>query len=189
MRKKILIFVLAGVGLATFFLPLVRIQAPLVGTQKISGWDAVKPEEEKRGRGDLGLSESLEKMQESFIQGTRREAPLAVRQAEALVVTLPLAYVSFLLAGVFAARARTRPLQVTAAVGWLAGAYSLASVCWLNSGVRQMVGGGGSRLPGMDWLRGKVAERVSVNPEVGLYLLVGALTALLLASFLPAGKR
>lgn len=190
MYKKFIVLVVVAFGLATFFLPLVRIQAPFVGTQVISGWDAVtRAGEKKQQRNDLGLSDALDKLQGDFLRKERREAPLAVKQAQALVVTLPLAYLTLLLGSVFVLLRRTRALQITAAVGVLAGAYSLVSVYWLSSGVKAMVIGRGSRLPIIGALRKSVAEQVAVSPEIGLYLLAAALAALLLTSFLPSVKR
>lgn len=190
MYKKFIVLVVVGFGLVTFFLPLVRIQAPLMGMQRLSGWDAVQPREEKKQRADLGLGDALDKLQGDFLRQKRREAPLSVKQAQALVVTLPLAYLSLLVGGVLVLVRKSRALQVDAAVGLVAGVYSLLSVYWLSGGVKEMVAGGrGSRIPLWWSLRKSVAEQVSVTPEIGLYLLAAALAALLLASFLPAGKR
>jgi hypothetical protein len=189
--KKLIVVMLAVFGQATFFLPLVRVRAPMVGDQRLSGWDIVKPGEEKKPRrDDLGLSDALGKIQGDILRKKQREAPLAVKQAYALAVTLPLAYLS-LVAGVALAWLRKpRALTVTAAVGLLAGVYSVISIYWLSGGLKAMVaGGGGSRIPILGGLRKKVAEQVAVNPELGLYLLAAALAALLLASFLPSGKR
>lgn len=190
MAKKATVLALVALGLATFFLPLVLIRAPMVGTQKLSGWDAVKRSQQKRPqqRADLRLGDTLEKIQGDFLRRQRRDPPLGVKQAYALVVTLPLAYLTLVLGAVFAVLRRERALQVTAAVGLLAGVYSVLSVYWLSDGVKQMVAGGkGDPLFGM--LRKKVAAGVVVSPELGLYLLAASLAALLLASFLPSGKR
>lgn len=188
MYKKFIVLVVVAFGLLTFFLPLVRIQAPLVGTQSISGWDVVKPGQEKKQRSDLGLSDTLEKLQGDFLRQQRREAPLAVKQAQALAVTLPLAYLALVLGAVFVVLRKARLLNASAAVGLLAAVYSLVSVYWLNSGVKEMVmgGGRGSKVPLIGALRKSVAEQVEVSSEVGLYLLAAALAALLLASFLSA---
>lgn len=191
MAKKATVLALVALGLATFFLPLVLIRAPMVGTQKLSGWDAVKRSQQKRPqpRADLGLGDTLEKIQGDFLRrAERRDPPLGVKQAYALVVTLPLAYLTLVLGAVFAVLRRERALQVTAAVGLLAGVYSVLSVYWLSDAVKQMVAGGkGDPLFGM--LRKKVAAGVVVSPELGLYLLAASLAALLLASFLPSKKR
>ena len=191
MLKKLIVVAVAVFGLATFFLPLVRVRAPMVGDQRISGWDVVKPgEEKKRPRDNLGLNDTLDKIQGDVLRKKRQEAPLAVKQAQALAVTLPLAYLSLLVGAALALLRKDRALNVTAAVGLLAGVYSVISVYWLSGGVKEMVGGGGgSRIPIFGGLRKKVAEQVMVNPELGLYLLAAALAALLLASFLPSGKR
>jgi len=191
MMKKAIVVGLAVLGLATFFLPLVYIQAPMVGEQRLSGWDVVKPGEERKAqRDDLGLNDALNRIQGDVLRKKRQEAPLSVKQAQALAVTLPLAYLSLLVGAALAALQKPRALQVTAAVGLLAGAYSVVSVFWLSGGLKEMVaGGGGSRIPILGGLRKKVAEQVMVNPEIGLYLLAGLLAALLLVSFLPSGKR
>lgn len=190
MYKKFIVLVVMVFGLLTFFLPLVRIQAPLVGTERISGWDVVKPGQEKKQRNDLGLGDTLEKLQGDFLRQQRREAPLGVKQAQALAVTLPVAYLALVLGGVFVLLRKSRPLTATGAVGLLAGVYSLVSVYWLNSGVKEMLVGGSrsSHVPLLGTLRKSVAEQVTVSSEVGLYLLAAALAALLLASFLPAGS-
>lgn len=185
MLKKALIITVALIGALTFFLPLVWVRAPLVGEQKISGWDAVKRTQQKKKRNDLGLDETLNRLQAGVLQQKRQEAPLALRQAEALPYTLPGAYVSLVLTGVLAALGAGRGLQVSAVLGFLAGAYSLASIFWLNIGLRQMVGGGGASQNLSGALRRSVAQQVEVSPEIGLYLLLATLTALLLASFLP----
>jgi len=185
--KKALIVTVAVIGALTFFLPLVWVRAPLVGEQKISGWDAVKRTQQKKKRNDLGLDETLNRLEAGVLQQKRQEAPLALRQAEALPYTLPGAYVSLVLTGVLASLGAVRGVQVSAVLGFLAGAYSLASIFWLNIGLKQMVGGGGSN-PSQNpfgTLRRSVAQQVEVSPEIGLYLLVAVLTALLLASFLP----
>ena len=191
MVKKAIVLAVALAGLGTFFLPLVRVRAPMVGDQRISGWDVVKPGEEKKPRrDDLGLNDALDKIQGDFLRKQRREAPLAVKQAQALVVTLPLAYLSLVAGAALALLRKDRALSVTAAVGLLAGVYSVISVYWLSGGLKAMVAGSsGSRIPIIGGLRKKVAEQVMVNPELGLYLLAAALAALLLASFLPSGKR
>jgi hypothetical protein len=190
MYKKFIVLVVALFGLATFFLPLVRVQAPFAGTQSISGWDVVKPGEPKKQRRDLGLGDTLDKIQEDFLKKARRDAPFSVKQAQALVVTLPLAYLSFAVGGILILAKKERALQVTAAVGALAGFYSLLSVFWLRDGLKQMVAGSSKGgIPLFGGLRKAVAGQVDVNPETGLYLLVAALAGLLLVSFLPAGKR
>lgn len=186
--KKFIVVVVAAFGLITFFLPLVRITAPLVGTQKISGWDVIKPEEPRPRRDDLGFSETLKTVREHFVREKRRQAPFSVRQAEALVVTLPLAYLALLGGAVLAALQRARALQATAVVGLLAGLYSWLSLHWLNGGVKAMVAGD-DRVPLVGALRRTLAERTEINPETGLYLLVMALAGLLAASFLPSGKK
>jgi len=191
MLKKLIVVAVAVFGLATFFLPLVRVRAPMVGEQRISGWDVVKPGEEKKPRrDDLGLNDALDKIQGDFLRKKRQEAPLSVKQAQTLVVTLPLAYLSLILGAALALLRKPRALQVTAAVGLLAGVYSVISIYWLSGGLKAMVAGGsGSRIPILGGLRKKVAEQVAVNPELGLYLLAAALAALLFASFLPISKR
>lgn len=191
MVKKGFALVLVVVGLLTFFLPLVRIQAPIVGTQRISGWDVVKPgEQAKTRRPDLGLEETLERIQGNLLQRQHQEVPLAVTQARALIVTLPLAYLALLLGAVFVGLEKWRPFQATVAVGLLAGVYSLISVFWLSSGIREMVAGAsrGPRIPLLGQLLKSAAANVEVSPELGLYLLAAALAALLLAGFLP-GER
>jgi len=191
MYKKFIVLVVALFGLATFFVPLVRVQAPVVGTQRISAWDAVKPGEPRKQRNDLGLSDSLDRIQGDFLRQKQKEAPLAVKQAYALAVTLPLSYLALLLGAGLVFLRSARPLQITSAVGVLAGGYSLVSVFWLAGGVKEMVAGSpsGSKIPIFGSLRKSVAAQVEVTPETGLYLLVAALAALLLASLLPAGKR
>src|SRR3990167_867357 len=124
MVKKLIVVAVAVFGLATFFLPLVRVRAPMVGDQRISGWDVVKPGEEKKPRrDDLGLNDALDKIQGDFLRKQRREAPLAVKQAQALVVTLPLAYLSLVAGAALALLRKDSALSVTAAVGLLAGGY------------------------------------------------------------------
>ncbi|MGH9863559.1 MAG: hypothetical protein ACRD35_09060 [Candidatus Acidiferrales bacterium] len=185
MLKKALIVTVALIGALTFFLPLVRVRAPLVGEQRISGWDAVKQAQQKKKRNDLSLDETLNRLQAGVLQQKRQQAPLALRQAEALPYTLPAAYVSLVLTGVLAALSAVRGVQVSGVLGFLAGAFSLASVFWLNIGIKQMVGGGSAGHSPLGALRRSVAQQVEVSPEIGLYLLVATLTALLLASFLP----
>ncbi|MGH9787579.1 MAG: hypothetical protein ACRD4U_02600 [Candidatus Acidiferrales bacterium] len=190
MHRKVIIVALVVFGLATFFLPLVLIRAPLVGTQKISGWDAVRPGEEKKPRGDASLDDALQALEQVTGRRMRQEPPLAVKQADALKVTLPLAYLSLVLAGVFAAWGKPLPLRSTAVLGLLAAAWSVVSVFWLSRGVQEMVaaGAGRSGVP----LVGRILKselKVEVAPELGLYLLVAALAAVLAASFLPASKR
>ncbi len=192
MVKKAIVLAVALAGLGTFFLPLVRVRAPIVGEQRISGWDIVKPGQEmKPRRDDLGLNDALDKIQGDIIRKQRREAPLAVKQAQALVVTLPLAYLSLVAGAALALLRKPRALNVTAAVGLLAGVYSVISVYWLSGGLKAMVAGAGSgsRIPIFGGLRKQVAAQVAVNPELGLYLLAATLAALLLASFLPSGRR
>ncbi len=192
MAKKAIVLAVAVFGLITFFLPLVRVRAPMVGEQRISGWDIVKPGQEmKPRRDDLGLNDALDKIQGDIIRKQRREAPLAVKQAQALVVTLPLAYLSLVAGAALALLRKPRALNVTAAVGLLAGVYSVISVYWLSGGLKAMVAGAGSgsRIPIFGGLRKQVAAQVAVNPELGLYLLAATLAALLLASFLPSGRR
>ncbi len=190
MVKKIIVVTLAVAGLATFFLPLVLIRAPLVGTQKISGWDAVRPGEEKKRRGDASLDDALEALEQVTGQRLRQEPPLAVKQADSLKISLPLAYLSLLLAGALAAWGKLLPLRITVGIGLLAGAWSMVSVFWLSRGVQEMVaaGAGRSGIP----LVGRILKselKVEVAPEYGLYLLAAALAAALVASFLPAGRR
>jgi len=192
MVKKAIVLAVALAGLGTFFLPLVRVRAPMVGEQRISGWDVVKPgAEKKRPRDNLGLNDTLDKIQGDVLRKKRQEAPLSVKQAQALVVTLPLAYLSLAAGAALTGLRRERALQVTAAVGLLAGVYSVISVYWLSGGVKEMVArAGGSTNPLVDVFKKRVAEQVAVNPELGLYLLAAALAALLLASFLrdkPSG--
>src|SRR3990167_4710293 len=116
MVKKAIVLAVALAGLGTFFLPLVRVRAPMVGDQRISGWDVVKPGEEKKPRrDDLGLNDALGKIQGDFLRKKRQEAPLAVKQAQALAVTLPLAYLSLLVGAAPAPLRQPPALAVTAA--------------------------------------------------------------------------
>jgi len=189
MHKKVILGALALFGLATFFLPLVLIRAPLVGTQKISGWDAVRSGGEKK-KGDVSLEDALQGLEQLTGRRVRTEPPLGVKQADSLRITLPLAYLSLLLAGVFAAWGKPLPLRITAVVGLLAASWSVVSVFWLSQGAQETVaaGAGRSGVP----LVGRIFKnelRVEVAPELGLYLLVAALAAVLVAGFLPGGKR
>jgi hypothetical protein len=186
--KKALALAIVVIGLATFFLPLVRIQAPLVGNQKLSGWDVVKPGE-KKARRDLGLGDTLDKLQADFLRRKRQEAPLSVKQAEALVVALPLAYLSLALGAVWVLLRKARLWQVTAAVGLLAGVYSLLSIFWLSRGLQAMVAGSGSGRSLLGIVRRAAAGKVEVSPEIGLYLLAGSLAAMLIASLFLIPKR
>lgn len=189
MTKKIIVLALAAIGLVTFFVPLVRLRAPLVGIQRISAWSTVQPESKRARRAPVGLEESLARLEQDFLQQKRRQAPLAVRQAEALRVTLPLAYLCLALVVVFGLLGKSRLLQGSAAVGLSAAAYSLVSVFWLNSGLKQMfAGAAASRGSLMGALRRSVAQQVEASPDYGLYLLLGSLAALLLAGFLPSRK-
>ncbi|MCI0404391.1 MAG: hypothetical protein L0212_12880 [Acidobacteria bacterium] len=190
MPKKIIVLALAVLGLATFFLPLVLVRAPLVGRQKISGWDAVRSGSEKKSRNDVSLDDALEALEQITGRRVRQEPPLAVRQADSLKITLPLAYLSLLLAGVFAAWNKALPLRLAGAVGLLAATWSVISVLWLSRGVEEMVAAaaGRSGVP----LVGRIFKdelKVEVAPEIGLYLLVAALAAALAASLLTADKR
>ena len=190
MHKKVILGALALFGLATFFLPLVLIRAPLVGTQKISGWDAVRSGGEKKQKNDVSLEDSLQALEQVTGRRVRTEPPLGVKQADSLKITLPLAYLSLLLAGVFAAWGKPLPLRLTAVIGLLAASWSVVSVFWLSQSAQEMVaaGAGRSGVP----LVGRIFKnelRVEVAPEYGLYLLVAALAAVLVAGFLPGGKR
>lgn len=188
MYKKLIVLVAVAFGLATFFVPLVRIKTPLAGAQEISGWDMVKPGQSQKQRNDLWLGDTLDKLQGDFLQKARREAPFSVKQAYALAVTLPLAYLAFAVGGILVLLGKGRGLQITAASGLLAGVYSLVSIFWLQDGVKQMVAGSAKGgVPLLGGLRKAVAAQVEVNPELGFYLLVAALAALLITSFLPAG--
>jgi len=170
------------VGLITFFLPLARVQSPLVGTQQISGWDTVKPRGEK-GRDDLGLLDSLERIERDVLRQKSREVPLSIQQANSLIVSLPLAYAGLLAGGVLLFLRKPRGVQVSGAIGLLACAWSVISVAWLSSGVKELVAGAGaSRGPLAGLLTKSVAERTSVSTEWGLYLLGASLAALLAIS-------
>lgn len=183
MNIRAVCLVVVVVGLSTFFLPLARVQSPLVGKQQISGWDAVKPGGQ-RGRDDLGLRDSLERIQRDVLRQKSREVPLSIRQANALIVTLPLAYAALLAGGVFLLLRKPRGLLVAAAMGLLACAWSVISVAWLSSGVKELVAGAAdSRGPLAGLLTKSLAERTSVSSEWGLYLLAASLAALLALSF------
>lgn len=188
--KKAVVLAVVLIGVVSFFLPLVRVQAPMVGTQRISGWDAVQRSQQKSQRDDLGLSQTLDQLRADILHQQRQQAPLAVRQAEALKVTLPVAYVCLLLAAALVFLPASWPLQLAAVLGLLSGVYSLISVFWLNSGVKAMLAGMGGRRGGFLGLFGrKVAQNVEVSPEFGLYLLLATLVVLLLASFLVPARR
>jgi len=74
-------------------------------------------------------------------------------------------------------------VQVSGAIGLLACAWSVISVAWLSSGVKELVAGAGaSRGPLAGLLTKSVAERTSVSTEWGLYLLGASLAALLAIS-------
>lgn len=142
MGKKVILLTLAALGLATFFLPLVRLQAPLVGTQRISAWSTVKPQPKRAARGPVGLEDTLTRLEQDFLRQKCRQVPLAVRQTEALQVTLPLAYLSLALVVAFGLLGKSRLTRASAAVGLLAATWSLSSVYWLNTGLKQMVAAG-----------------------------------------------
>lgn len=69
--KKAIVLALAVFGLMTFFLPLVRVGAPLVGTQSISGWDAAKPAPKRASRAPAGLEDTLTRLQQDFLRQRR----------------------------------------------------------------------------------------------------------------------
>jgi hypothetical protein len=180
--------VVVVVGLVTFFLPLARVQSPLVGTQQISGWDAVKPGGEK-GRDDLGLRDSLERVQRDVLRQKSREVPLALRQADSLVISLPLAYAALVAGGILLFLKKPRGLLVAAVAGLLACGWSFLSVAWLSSGVKELVAGAGSsRGPLIGIFTKSVAERTSVSAEWGLYLLAASLAVLLALSFVRSAR-
>ena len=188
MNIRIAGLVVVVVGLITFFLPLARVQSPLVGTQQISGWDVVKPGGEK-GRDDLGLLDSLERIERDVLRQKSREVPLSIRQANSLVASLPLAYTGLLAGGVFLLLRKTRGLQAAAVVGLLGCAWSVISVAWLSSGVKELLAGAGSsRGPLAGLLTKSVAERTSVSGEWGLYLLAVSLATLLAVSFVRSTR-
>jgi hypothetical protein len=185
MKLRSLLALVFLMGMLTFFLPLVRIQSPLLGTQEISGWDAVKPEDEKARGSDQGLIQSLEKLQRDILRKKIRESPPAVQQAKSLVVTLPLAYLALLLGSIFVLLNKAKWARVAAVLGVLSSVWSLVSVFWLSSGVKEVVAGaGGSRMPLLGRVTQAMAEKTSVSPEVGLYLLVVWIAGMLLGSFL-----
>jgi len=136
--------VVVVVGLITFFLPLVSVQGPIVGEQQISGWEAVKPSGDK-GRDNANLRDTLEGIRRDVLRQKSREVPFAIEQANSLVVVLPLAYASLLVGGAFVLLQKPRWLQIAAGVGLLACVWSLISVAWLSSGVKEMVAGAGDR--------------------------------------------
>ena len=188
MYRKLLGLAAVIVGLATFFLPLVRIQTPILGTQEISGWDAVKPGDAK-ARDDQGLLNALEKMQRDMLRQKVRESPVAIQQAQSLAVALPLAYVSLLVGGVFLLMGKSRWVRIPAGIGLLASVWSLLSVLWLSSGVKEMVAGaGGSRVPLLGRVTKSLAEKTSVSSEWGLYLLAGSVAVLLVVALVPGKK-
>lgn len=189
MNLKSVGLAVVAIGLITFFLPLVRIQTPVLGTQQISGWDAVKPSDDKARGDDQGLLNALEKMQRDLLRQKVRESPVAIQQAQSLVVSLPLAYVSLLASAVLLLLRKSLWLRVSAAVGLFACVWSFLSVFWLSSGVKDMVAGaGGSRIPLLGRVTQSLAEKTSVSPEWGLYLLGCSLVVLLLFSLAPGKK-
>lgn len=188
MNIRIACLVVVVVGLITFFLPLARVQSPLVGKQQISGWDAVKPGGEK-GRDDLGLRDSLDRIERDVLRQKSRDVPLSLQQANSLVVSLPLAYVGLLAGGVFLFFRKPRGAQVAIGVGLLACVWSVISLAWLSSGVKELVAGAGAShglLGGL--LTKSIAERTSVSSEWGLYLLLATLAILLATSFLRSAR-
>lgn len=190
MNRKVLGLVVLVVGLASFFLPLVRVQSPLVGTQRISGWDVVKPGGERGRNPDLGLRESLERLQRDVLRQKTAEVPFAIQQAQSLVVTLPLAYLGLLAGAGFLLLRKSRWTQITTAIGLAACVWCFVSVAWLSSGVKEVVAGaGGSRVPLLGKLVTRsVADRSSVDSEWGLYLLAASIVALLVLSFIGDKK-
>lgn len=188
MNLRIACLVVVVVGLVTFFLPLARVQSPLVGQQQISGWDAVKPGGDK-GRDDLGLRDSLERVQRDVLRQKSREVPLSIQQANSLIVSLPLAYVGLFAGGVFLFFRKPRGAQVAVAIGLLACVWSVISLSWLGRGVRELVAGAGASHGALGGILTKsIAERTSVSSEWGLYLLLASLVVLLASSFLRSAR-
>jgi hypothetical protein len=188
MNLRIACLVVVVVGLITFFLPLARVQSPLIGTQQISGWDAMKPSGNK-GRDDLGLRDSLERIERDVLRQKSREVPLSIQQANSLIVSLPLAYAGLLAGGVFLFFRKPRGAQIAVGIGLLACAWSAISLSWLSSGVKELVAGAGAShglLGGI--LTKSVADRTSVSSEWGLYLLLASLMVLLASSFLRSTR-
>ena len=186
MKTRAALMVVVVAGLVTFFLPLAQIKSPLAGTQRISGWDVVKPGEEK-GRDNLGLNESLERMQRDVMGRRSTDEPLAIRQAQSLVVSLPLAYVALLAGGALGFLKKPRALLAAAGIGLAASVWSVISIGWLSSGVKEMVAASGSgRNPLLGLVTRSMADRVSVSAEWGLYLLAASLAVLAVLSFLRA---
>ena len=74
-------------------------------------------------------------------------------------------------------------------VGLLACVWSVISLAWMSSGVKELVAGAGSSQGLLGGLLTKsIAERTSVSSEWGLYLLLAALAVLLAASFLRSTR-
>jgi len=190
MTRKAICLVVLVVGLTSFFLPLVRVQSPILGTQRISGWDVVKPGDERGRSSDLGLDDSLERLQRDVLRQKTPEVPFAIQQAQSLVVALPVAYLALIAGAGFLLMRKSRWTQITAAIGLLACVWSFVSVAWLSSGVKEVVAGaGGSRMPVLGRLITRsVAEKTSVGAEWGLYVLAASVVALLVVSFIRSNK-
>jgi hypothetical protein len=184
------------VALLTFFLPLLTIQIPLMGTQYVSGYDIfskTRQFENQLSSISGGSKKPSERQQSdqptlSIPQNAEHPLPLSVRFAPLVPIEVTLAFVSCLVA-LLASRWAIVASKVAATVGAVSALSATIHVVIINADLHTWLQeptplslNGGNPFAGFAQQLGKVlASSIQIVPGVGLYVLAVALVLVALA--------
>jgi hypothetical protein len=188
------------VALLTFFLPLLTIQIPLMGTQYVSGYDIFSKTKrfEKQlssisGGSKNPSAKSGERQQSdqptlSIPQNPEHPLPLSVRFSPLVPIEITLAFVCCMVALIASRWAIVAP-KVAATVGAVSALSATIHIIAINADLHTWLQEpmpfalkGGNPFAGFAQQLGKVlASSIQIIPGVGLYVLAVALVLVALA--------
>jgi ankyrin repeat protein len=184
--RKIMTWVLLGLGVLSFFLPLVSFNAPIVGNvywsalNVVSGMFRAQNVERPSFQGIVGSKEDSDSTESHPI-------PLSIRQAVLFPIAMILAYLvlCFLLAAEFFSLSTTSRKQV-GILGTICSLFGLLSIFVLSNGFRQEMSssfdGAGSGSSPFSGIGQALVQSVRIEPGGGLYLLATVMVLLFLVN-------
>jgi len=174
-------------GVTAIFLPLINIQAPIIGQFRWSAFDVITsivqskqengPSFANMAGGQLGGSEQP--------QDDESKIPWTIRQAIALPFALSAIFICVLvIAGQLAKNINRRFISIVALIGLALSGYALISIFMLGSGLRDSMmqgmpsGQDNAMVAGLGQM---MVASFNIEPGVAVYLLLTIMTAIFLA--------
>jgi hypothetical protein len=189
--SKLAVIIALGVGVMSFFLPCISLNAPIVGSVKWSAFNIISQFSDSSSTtqspsfGDL--SKNLNK---EVVSKDEAEVPLGIKLAPFIPVEVAFTYLLIVVVAttLFIPHSR-KILIVTSVIGSATSGLALISVFLFGDALRQnmMKAMSGPDMQGNPFagIGQALMQSFRVDPEIALYLLVAIMAALLVLAYLP----